>query len=361
VQQRELSDAQEYLTGSFPLTVETPSAIALQVLNAVFYGLDLNELQTYRERVNMITVDDIQRVAQQYLHPDKLSIVLVGDASVFAKDLAGVGFDQVETIPIGELDLSSPGLRRRFPAGPGRMEPVAFRVAPPVVRTGKSANEEVRSLIARVVAAKGGVALLRSIQTVRTESVTTVAVDGIPMDLPTVSAIRYPASYRLETRTPKGPLVQVFNTGTYWFQDERGAHPAPPGIAEQIRGSVQRDLIPLLLALADGKITAALAGTANAGGRAAPALDVALPDAGPLTLIFDPATALVSKARYSVKAVPGPAVRVEETYSDYRDVNGLKVAFQMELRRDGAPSVKRTVRTFEVNVPLEDRLFIKPS
>ncbi len=72
VQPRELADAQEYLTGSFPLTIETPGAIALQVLNAVFYGLDLNELQTYRERVNMITVDDIQRVAQQYLHPDRL-------------------------------------------------------------------------------------------------------------------------------------------------------------------------------------------------------------------------------------------------------------------------------------------------
>ena len=65
VQQRELTDAQEYLTGSFPLTIETPGAIALQVLNAVFYGLDLNDLQTYRERVNMITVDDIQRVAQE--------------------------------------------------------------------------------------------------------------------------------------------------------------------------------------------------------------------------------------------------------------------------------------------------------
>ena len=45
VQQRELADAQAYLTGSFPLTIETPGAIALQVLNAVFYGLDLEELQ----------------------------------------------------------------------------------------------------------------------------------------------------------------------------------------------------------------------------------------------------------------------------------------------------------------------------
>src|SRR6185369_556210 len=129
VSERELSDAQAYLTGNFPLSIETPSAIALQVLNAVFYGLDLNELQTFRERVNAVTTDDIQRVARLYLHPDKLSIVLVGDASVFAKDLAGVGFDQVERIPIGELDLSSPDLRRHTTPRPGRLEPVAYRQA----------------------------------------------------------------------------------------------------------------------------------------------------------------------------------------------------------------------------------------
>ena len=61
----------------------------------MFYGLDLNELQTYRERVNAVTVDDIQRVAQQYLHPDRLSIVLVGDASAFAKQLRRRGLRQV--------------------------------------------------------------------------------------------------------------------------------------------------------------------------------------------------------------------------------------------------------------------------
>ena len=360
VQQRELSDAQEYLTGSFPLTVETPSAIALQVLNAVFYGLDLTELQTYRERVNMITVDDIQRVAQQYLHADKLSIVLVGDASVFAKDLAGVGFDQVETIPIGELDLSSPDLRRRASAGRGRLEPVAFRTLRSDVRAGQDTDHDARRLIARAVAAKGGLDRLRSIQTVRAESVTTVSAEGLPTDLPTISTIRYPAAYRLETKTPRGPLIQVFNAGTYWFQDDRGAHPAPPGMAEQIRGSVQRDLIPLLLALVDGKVTATLADTTERG-QTAPALQVALPGGGPLTLVFDPATSLVSKARYTVEAMPGAAVLVEETYSDYRDVNGLKVAFHMELHREGAPAVKRSVRTFEVNVPLDAALFSKPS
>ena len=99
VNERELEGAQEYLTGSFPLTIETPSQIALQVLNAVFYGLNLNELQTYRERVDAVTVDDVQRVAREYLHPDRLTIVLVGDASSFVNQLPGGGLRSLRADP----------------------------------------------------------------------------------------------------------------------------------------------------------------------------------------------------------------------------------------------------------------------
>ncbi len=83
------------------------------------------DLQTYRERVNRITPDDIQRVAQQYLHPDRLSIVLVGDANVFAKQLPAIGFDQVERIPLGQLDVTAPSLRRQRP-----LEVRAFQLVP---------------------------------------------------------------------------------------------------------------------------------------------------------------------------------------------------------------------------------------
>jgi zinc protease len=103
----ELSNAQAYLAGNFPLTIETPDSIAMQVLNSLFYELDLEELETYRERVNAITPDDIQRVARQYLKPSNLSVVLVGDASKFVKQLKGVGFDQVEMISLSDLDLTT--------------------------------------------------------------------------------------------------------------------------------------------------------------------------------------------------------------------------------------------------------------
>ena len=112
VNSRELADAQAYLAGSFPLTIETPDAIAMQVLNAIFYELPLEELETYRQRVTAVTPDDIQRVARAYLKPDRLSVVLVGNASAFVDELAGVGFEKFEVVDLSDLDLTRADFRR---------------------------------------------------------------------------------------------------------------------------------------------------------------------------------------------------------------------------------------------------------
>jgi zinc protease len=112
VSERELADAKAYLTGSFPLTIETPESIAMQVVNVLFYGLPLEHLQNFRDRVNAITVDDIQRVARTLLRPDRLSIVLVGKASAFASQLRGIGFGTFETVELTDLDLTAANFKR---------------------------------------------------------------------------------------------------------------------------------------------------------------------------------------------------------------------------------------------------------
>ena len=109
----ELASAQAYMTGSFPLTIETPGAIARQVVNAVFYDLSLDELRTYRQRANSVTPDDVLRVARTYVQPDRLSIVLVGDASKFKDQLNKAGFGTYELIPLSELDLTAANLKKR--------------------------------------------------------------------------------------------------------------------------------------------------------------------------------------------------------------------------------------------------------
>jgi zinc protease len=356
VQTRELNDAQEYLTGSFPLTIETPSAIALQVLNAVFYGLNLSDLQTYRERVNQVTVDDIQRVAQQYLRPDRLSIVLVGDASGFAKQLAGVGFDQVERIAISELDLASPDLRRHTNQGPGRIEPAAFRS-----QAAPAAASEARDLVARAVAAKGGLELLRSIHTVKASATMTV-LDGPAgrLDIQTTTSITYPGGFRIDAQTPAGPLVQAFSNGEFWVDEgRRGPHVAPPAFAEEMRGNVQRDAVPMLLALADGKLSATRLPDVVEGGRALKVLEIKGAGMRPVSVMFDSESALIVRQRFVVSPIGPDAAVTEEAFSDYRDVNGLKVAFRAMVYRNGAPVLERVLHSFEVNVPLASTLFSK--
>lgn len=112
VREPELRSAQDYLAGSFPITIETPNAIAAQVLEAILYGLDLDAIEDYPERINAVTVDDIERVAETWLRPAGLSMVLVGDASVFLRDLPGEGFDRIEVLPLSELDLTAADFRR---------------------------------------------------------------------------------------------------------------------------------------------------------------------------------------------------------------------------------------------------------
>ncbi|MGH9374047.1 MAG: M16 family metallopeptidase, partial [Vicinamibacterales bacterium] len=375
VSERELSDAQAYLTGSFPLTIETPSAIALQVLNAVFYGLDLQELQTFRERVNAITVDDIQRVARAYLHPDRLSIVLVGDASEFEKQLAGVGFDQVERIPVSELDLTAVDLRRKAVRGarlePASYSPVREATASPPARAAEprglqnaspSTNHEDRgdgtsALVERAVRAKGGADKLKSIQTVHAESDLIAETSSGKVIVPTTIRVRYPAQFRIDSRMPTGPLVQVFDRGTYWVQDARGVKELSAAAVESMRQNVVRDHISLLLALSDGRVGVRRVPDVPIEGTMMPALVVDLRASGPLTLVLNPATGLIVRQRYPAH---GPAAEIEESLSDYRDVNGLQVAFSVTVRHPGELPMTRVLRRFDYNVPLDATVFARP-
>jgi zinc protease len=360
VGERELSDAQAYLTGSFPLTIETPRAIATQVLSAVFFGLDLQELENFRDRVNAVTVEDIQRVARTYLHPDRLSIVLVGDATQFERQLAGVGFAPYERIPVGELDLSSPGLRRRPANGNGgRLEPAGLRRAVDAVPVaGATPQEDARELIARAVRGKGGLARLKSIRTLQAEGDTIIESQGKKLTIPTTIRVRYPGGFRIDSRMPAGPVSQVFDSGTFWIKDPRGTNEAPAGAAESMRGNVQRDAIGLLLALADGRVKARRASDLPVDGRMLPVLDVDLKPGGPLMLVLDPESGLILRERYPA---PDAAGQIEERFADYRDVDGVKVAFAVTVAHPQLGEVVRIMRKVAFNVRLDPAIFARPS
>jgi hypothetical protein len=349
---RELAGAQEYLTGSFPLTIETPSQIALQILNAVFFGLDLNDLQTYRERVNAVTVDDVQRVARSYLHPEQLTVVLVGDASAFVKQLPGAGFDKFEIIPASELDLAAPDLRRRAAAG-ARFQPVSLVV--PAETHALPQQDDGKQLLDKAIAAKGGLAKLRGIRTVRSEGTVTARSSGGPVPFGIVTSIEYPDRYRVDADTPGGKVAQIYADGRYWVQDASGVSEMPPAAQGPIQSSVQRDIVRVLLKAADGQLVVR---DVDSDDPLRGGIEVTGGGMVPLTLVINRDTGLIEKARY----VAGPGEgRSEEEYSDYRNVKGIQVPFHTVVRRAGLSPLERDVKTVRFNVPLPAGLFTKPS
>ena len=345
---RELEGAQQYATGSFPLTIETPSQIALLVLNAVFYGLDMGQLQTYRERVSAITPEDIQRVARNYLHPDRLTVVLVGDASSFVAQLAGAGFDKYDVIPASELDLSSQTLRKR-PATRGDYRPAAFVQARKPAEPANAAT----ALLDKAIAAKGGLGKLQGIKTVHSEGTMIVTDIGGPVPFKVVADIEYPEHFRVDANMPGGRVAQVYSAGRYWIIGPDGkADELPEEGRPEIKASVQRDLIALLVKAGTGKLVVR---EVDSDETVLAGIEISGPDMRPMTLFVNRDNGLIDRARYD-----GPDGRVEERYSDYRSVDGIQIPFHTVVRRAGKTSIERDVKTIKFNVPLAAGLFDKP-
>lgn len=76
----ELADAKNFLTGVFPIRAETQEGLTNLIVNQHLYGLPETYLQTYRANVDAVTAADVKRVAEEYVRPDEMAIVIVGDA-----------------------------------------------------------------------------------------------------------------------------------------------------------------------------------------------------------------------------------------------------------------------------------------
>ena len=92
VTQAELKVNKQALIRRFPAGFETVGQISGQLANLVTYNLPDTYYNDYIAKVNAVTLDDIHRVANQYLQPDKMAIVIVGDWKSVEPGLKDLGY-----------------------------------------------------------------------------------------------------------------------------------------------------------------------------------------------------------------------------------------------------------------------------
>jgi zinc protease len=104
IEDRELDDVKSYLMGVFPATVQTASDLASRLVDMELYGLPEDYFDRYRENIAAVSKDEITRVAHKYLDPDRVLVVIVGNASQIREPLGTLGF------PMHELDIDGNAL-----------------------------------------------------------------------------------------------------------------------------------------------------------------------------------------------------------------------------------------------------------
>jgi zinc protease len=102
VTEEELTLAKDSLINSFVFTFDDSHEIASQSMRLAFYGYPDDYLTRYRERLAAVTAEDVLTVARRHLHPDKQTVVLVGDPEQPAELAAqhGLPLNKVENIAL---------------------------------------------------------------------------------------------------------------------------------------------------------------------------------------------------------------------------------------------------------------------
>lgn len=79
ISEEELARAKKYLIGSFPFRLGTQRQLASFLTELEYYRLGLDYTQQYPGRIMSVTREQMYRVAQTYLHPDRALLVIVAN------------------------------------------------------------------------------------------------------------------------------------------------------------------------------------------------------------------------------------------------------------------------------------------
>ena len=84
----ELKGIETYMSGLFVIQNSSRGALVSQLSYVDLQGLGDDYLKTYVQNVNAVTPEEVQRMAQEYVKPEEMTIVVVGDKAKISDQLS---------------------------------------------------------------------------------------------------------------------------------------------------------------------------------------------------------------------------------------------------------------------------------
>jgi zinc protease len=97
----EIKRAKDAILNSFVFRFDSPDKILQEKMAYEFYSYPLDFLETFQQKIETVTKEDVARVAAKYLHRDQMSVLVVGNVADFDKPLSSLG-------AVTKLDITIP-------------------------------------------------------------------------------------------------------------------------------------------------------------------------------------------------------------------------------------------------------------
>ena len=330
VTEKELAEAKDKVLNSFVFFFDSPAKTLNRVMEYEYWGYPDDFLFQYQNGIKAVTIDDVLKVANQYVHPDELTIVAVGNAAEMSIPISDLG-------EVHELDLT-------IPQPPSEAAPAD-----------DASLARGMELLHTAQAAMGGAEALAAVRDYK-QTLEVTLPPGSPVK--TFRQINtYVAPNHLKMEQVVGAMqITMYTDGSMgWVAQGQQSQNLPPQLLPQLRGELFRQLIPLMLSDRD------TSRRVNAVG------DDAVEISGPLgsgtesvRVEFDSETGYPSRLVYQTQGAPGAGSEAVEVLSDWRDVNGVKLPFVIE-QTDGGNPAGSAQATYEMNVGVSaDELSLRP-
>lgn len=215
--------------------------------------------------------------------------------------------------------------------------------------------QTVDEIVDKHVAALGGADKLKGVNTLITER--SLSVQG--MEIPIVATMVVGKSMRSEMSVMGNPMVQVVNDGKGWAIKPAmmgGTGDAEDMTADELKAmSGQLDPFGSLVNYKDKGNTIELVGKEKVEGKDAYHLKVTTKAGTTTDQFIDATTYMVSKLKTSVAGQDS-----EISFSDYKDVDGIKFPSTMEMQSPQGQLTFTTTKT-QVNPKVDESIFKKPA
>ncbi len=329
VSDAEFQKAKDAILKGAAFDYDSTGKIIGRLITYEYFGYPKDTLQREQEGIRKVTKADVLRVAKQYWNPDNMAVLILGKTSDFDQPVAALG-------DVKMVDITIP-------------KPKEAQVS---AATGETLQKG-KALLLDARKAMGG-DKIASVKAYTAKGNLSVKTPQGDMTLKTEMTRSLDGRSVQKMVTPMGEMTQGFDGKTMWAKTPAGVQEAPPAQTKAAKEEGFRETLALLSS-AD-KYSAQSIGSAEIGGKKLEGVLVKDPATNQEVKVYiDPSSKMIGALRFTAGAG-----ETEELYTDYKDVDGIKLPSKVIVSQNGQKRAEVTIDEITLNPAIADNLFAKP-